>query len=131
MTKASQNNFALLAARQLGAKQLKDKRIGRLANPPDRDLGSLGLKATQASTIDKRFRILAYGGTAKFRNSLAAKLKMIEKADEKEAPLRGALSLMSVNALSWLGTLDRRSRQLRRERDGDVEYYTAPIIFKR
>jgi hypothetical protein len=71
LTKASQNNFALLAARQLGAKQLKDKRIGRLANPPDRDLGSLGLKATQASTIDKRFRILAYGGTAKFRNSLA------------------------------------------------------------
>src|SRR6516162_8270711 len=40
---------------------------------------------------------------------------MIEKADEKEAPLREASSLMSVNALSWLGTLDRRSRQLRRE----------------
>jgi hypothetical protein len=45
LTKASQNNFTLLAARQLGAKQLKDKRIGRLTNSPDRCFGSLGFEA--------------------------------------------------------------------------------------
>ena len=71
LTEPSQNKLALLAARHFGAEQFKDERIGRLANSPDRDLGSLGLKATQASAIDKRFRVLAYGGTAKFRNSLA------------------------------------------------------------
>jgi hypothetical protein len=71
LTEPSQNKLALFAARHFRAKKFKDKRISRLANSPDRDLGGLSLKAIQASAINKRFRVLAYGGTAKFRNSLA------------------------------------------------------------
>jgi hypothetical protein len=71
LTEPSQDKLALFATRHFGAKQFKDERIGRLANSPDRDLGGLGLKPTQAPAIDKRFGVLAYGRTAKFRNSLA------------------------------------------------------------
>jgi hypothetical protein len=71
LTEASQNKLALFAARHLGAKQLKDKGISRLANSPDRRLGSLGFQATQASAIHKRLRLLAYGRTAKLGNTLA------------------------------------------------------------
>ena len=115
LTKASQNNFALLAARQLGAKQLKDKRIGRPTL----------LTAVSEASVSRRdkpprstnaFGSSPMGGQPSSAIRSRAKLKMIEKADEKEAPLREASSLMSVNALSWLGTLDRRSRQLRQER---------------
>src|SRR5262249_25538199 len=67
----SQNKLALFAARHLGAKQLEDKGIGRLANSPDRRLGSLGFQATHASTIHHRLRAVAYGSTAKLGNALA------------------------------------------------------------
>ena len=116
LTESSQNKFALFAARHLGAKQSKNQRIGSLANSSDGYLGCLGFEARQASTIDKRFRVLAYWKAPSSAIRSRAKLKMIKKADEKEAPLRGASSIISVNALSWLGTLDRRSRQLRQER---------------
>jgi hypothetical protein len=45
--------------------------------------------AMQASAIDKRLGILAYGGQPISAIRSRAKLKMIEKADAKEAPLRG------------------------------------------
>jgi hypothetical protein len=45
--------------------------------------------AMQASAIDKRLGILAYGGQPSSAIRSRAKLKMIEKADAKEAPLRG------------------------------------------
>jgi hypothetical protein len=67
----NQNQFALSAARHFGAKQLKDEWIGRLANSPDRCVGSLSFQATQASAIDKRLWILAYGSTTKLGNSVA------------------------------------------------------------
>jgi hypothetical protein len=67
----NQNQFALCAARHFGAKQLKDEWIGRLANSPDRCVGSLSFQATQASAIDKRLWILAYGSTTKLGNSVA------------------------------------------------------------
>src|SRR5262249_18253877 len=68
---SSQNAFALSAARHFGAKQLEDEWIGRLANSPDRCVRSLSFQAPQASVIDKRLRILAYGSTTKFGNSVA------------------------------------------------------------
>jgi hypothetical protein len=71
LTKPSQNKFALFAPRHFGTKQLKDERIGRLANSSDRCVGSLNFQATQASAIDKRFWILAYGSTTKLGNSVA------------------------------------------------------------
>lgn len=45
LTEASQNKFALFAARHFGAKQLEDERIGCLADAPDGCLGSLGFQA--------------------------------------------------------------------------------------
>jgi hypothetical protein len=71
LTEPSQNKFALFAPRHFGTKQLKDERIGRLANSSDRCVGSLSFQATQASAIDKRFWILAYGSTTKLGNSVA------------------------------------------------------------
>jgi len=79
LTEPSQNKFALFAARHLGAKQFKNQRIGSLANSSDGYLGGLGFEARQASTIDKRFRVLAYGGTAKLRNSLAGQTQNDQK----------------------------------------------------
>jgi hypothetical protein len=67
----NQNQFALSAARHFGAKQPKDEGIGRLVNSPDRCVGSLSFQATQASAIDKRLWILAYGSTTKLGNSVA------------------------------------------------------------
>src|SRR6516165_4719510 len=46
LTKPSQNNFALLAARHFRAKQLEDERIGRLTNSPDCCFGSLRVLQT-------------------------------------------------------------------------------------
>jgi len=71
LTQPSQNKFALFAARHFGTKQLEDEWIGRLANSSDRCVGSLSFQATQASAIDKRFWILAYGSTTKLGNSVA------------------------------------------------------------
>jgi hypothetical protein len=71
LTQPSQNKFALFAARHFGAKQLEDEWISRLANSSDRCVGSLSFQATQASAIDKRFWILAYGSTTKLGNSVA------------------------------------------------------------
>src|SRR6516165_9615312 len=71
LTESSQNKFALFAARHLGAKQSKNQRIGSLANSSDGYLCCLGFEARQASTIDKRFRVLAYWRAAKLCNSLA------------------------------------------------------------
>src|SRR5262249_25796509 len=68
---SSQNAFALSAAWHFGAKQLEDEWIGRLAKSPDRCVRSLSFQAPQASVIDKRLRILAYGSTTKFGNSVA------------------------------------------------------------
>jgi hypothetical protein len=45
LTEASQNKFALFAARHFGTEQLKDERVGRLANSPDRCLGGLCFQA--------------------------------------------------------------------------------------
>jgi hypothetical protein len=71
LTKPVQNKFALLAARHFCAKQLENERIGRLTNSSDRYLGSLSFQARQAASIDKRFRVFAYGGTAERGNSFA------------------------------------------------------------
>jgi hypothetical protein len=71
LTQPSQNEFALFAARHFGAKQLEDEWISRLANSSDRCVGSLSFQATQASAIDKRFWILAYGSTTKLGDSVA------------------------------------------------------------
>jgi len=79
LTEPSQNKFALFAARHLGAKQFKNQRIGSLANSSDGYLGGLGFEARQASTIDKRFRVLAYGRTAKLGNSLAGQAQNDQK----------------------------------------------------
>jgi hypothetical protein len=71
LAEPGQDKFALSAARHFGAEQLKNQRISRFPNSPDRYLGSLALQATQAAAIDKRFRILAYRSTAKLGNALA------------------------------------------------------------
>jgi hypothetical protein len=104
LAQPSQNKLALLAARHFGAEQLKDEWVGRLAKSPDRGLGRLGFQATQASTIHKRLRIVAHGGAqpSSAIRSLA-KLKTMEKADEKEAQ-RGASSLICSS--SKIGTPD-------------------------
>ena len=67
------------AARHLGAKQFKNQRIGSFANSSNGYLGGLGFEVRQASTIDKRFRVLAYGRTAKLRNSLAGQAQNDQK----------------------------------------------------
>jgi hypothetical protein len=67
----SQNEFAFFSARHFGAKQLKDKWISRLSNPPDRRIGSFGFHAAQASTIDKCLWILADGSTTKLGEPVA------------------------------------------------------------
>jgi hypothetical protein len=71
LAEPSQNQFALFAARHFGAKELKDEWIGRLANSPDRCVGSLSFQVTQASAIDKRLRTLAYGSATKLGDSVA------------------------------------------------------------
>jgi hypothetical protein len=71
LTQSRQNDFALFAARHVRAKQPKDQWICRLANSPDRCVGSLCFKATQASAIDKCLWIVAYGITTKLGNSVA------------------------------------------------------------
>ena len=61
----SQNPFELFAAWHLGAKLLKDERIGRFANSPGCCVGGLGFQPAQAPAIDKRLWILAYWRTTK------------------------------------------------------------------
>jgi hypothetical protein len=75
LTESRQNKFALFAARHLRTKQFEDERIGRLANSFDSCRGSLRLQATQASAIDKRLWVLAYGSTAKLGNSVAGRVQ--------------------------------------------------------
>jgi hypothetical protein len=79
LTEPSQNKFALFATRHLGAKQFKNQRIGSLANSSDGYFGCLGFEARQASTVDKRFRVLAYRRTAKLRNSVAGQAQNDQK----------------------------------------------------
>jgi hypothetical protein len=79
-TEPFQNKFTLFAARHFGPKQLKDKWIGRLANTPDRRVGSLRFQALQASTIHKRLWILAYWSTTKLGNSLASQAQSDRKS---------------------------------------------------
>jgi hypothetical protein len=71
LAKTSQDNFALFAARHFRPEQREDQRIGRFPNSPDRYLGRLIFEATQSAAIDKCFRVLAYGRTAKFGDALA------------------------------------------------------------
>jgi hypothetical protein len=71
LTQSRQNDFALFTAGHFRAKQLKDQWICRLANSPDRCVGSLRFKATQASAIDKCLWIVAYGITTELGNSVA------------------------------------------------------------
>jgi hypothetical protein len=80
LTEPSQNKFALFAARHFGAKQFKDQRISCLANSPDRCFGSLGFQARQASAIDKRLWVLAYGRAPKLGNSLASQAQNDRKS---------------------------------------------------
>ncbi len=89
-----QNNFALFAARHLGAKEFEDERIGRLANSPDRYLGSLRLKARQAPAIDELFRVFAYGRAAKLSNSFTRQAQNDLKSRRIRAPLDEASSLI-------------------------------------
>jgi hypothetical protein len=79
----------------VGPKQLKYQRIGCLANSPDGCVGSLSFQTTQASAINKCLWVFADRSTTKFSNSVLAKLKTIEKADEKEVQ-RWASSLMVI-----------------------------------
>ena len=71
LTKSSQNKFALFAAGQLGAEQIEDEWVRRLANSRDCDIRSLIFQAAQPSTMYKRARVLPYGGAAEFSDSLA------------------------------------------------------------
>jgi hypothetical protein len=71
LTQPSQNEFAFFSARHFGAKQLKDKWIGRFSNSPDRRVDSLSFEATQTSAIDKCLWILADGGTTQLGNPVA------------------------------------------------------------
>jgi hypothetical protein len=70
LSQPTQNKFALFTARHFGAKQFEDERIGRLANSLDSCGGSLSFQATQASAIDERLWVVAYGSTTKLGNSV-------------------------------------------------------------
>src|SRR6516162_698834 len=94
--------------------------------------------ATSAALVSRRrkpprsintFGFSPTGGQPSSAMRSRAKLKMIEKADENEAPLRGA-SLLMCDALSWLGMLYRRSGQDRQRefempRRSGISFYTA------
>jgi hypothetical protein len=67
----SKNEFAVFAARHLGAKELEDEWIGGLSNSPDRCLGSLSFEATQTSAVDEDLWVLADGSTTKLSNPVA------------------------------------------------------------
>jgi hypothetical protein len=72
LAEPSQDKIAFFAGWHLGAKQLEDERIGRLADSPDGFVRSLGFQARKASASHELLWILADGSTTKLDNSVGS-----------------------------------------------------------
>ena len=112
LTQSRQNEFALFPARHFRAEQLKDQWICCLANFPDGRVGSLHRRRKPPRSTNV-FGSSPTGSQPSSAMRSLAKLKTIEKADEKEAQ-RGASSLICKpprsELLSAHRALDVRAR---------------------